>query len=183
MVAGSDAGADDSCMGSGILTSSMLVSMVGGCSGWWWGSLVDGEQSRGSCPQTRRMTCVSKCARMRAVDSGGCGRIRSSKGIETPREITAAAAGFSVNVSWIQHARPPTHCQSTALGGEQVRRRRKVRPDVSRETAADGLETVWVSILRLNAWYDSAAMHCSAFLSSGSALSPKRAAKASRPPA
>jgi hypothetical protein len=29
-VAGSDAGADDSCMGSGILTSSMLVSMVAG---------------------------------------------------------------------------------------------------------------------------------------------------------
>ena len=30
IVAGSDAGADDSCMGSGILTSSMLVSMVAG---------------------------------------------------------------------------------------------------------------------------------------------------------
>jgi hypothetical protein len=29
-VAGSDAGADDSCMGSGILTSSMLVSMIAG---------------------------------------------------------------------------------------------------------------------------------------------------------
>jgi hypothetical protein len=33
MVAGSDAGADDSCMGSGILTSSMLVSMVGAAAG------------------------------------------------------------------------------------------------------------------------------------------------------
>lgn len=31
IVAGSEAGADDSCIGSGILTSSMLVSMVARC--------------------------------------------------------------------------------------------------------------------------------------------------------
>jgi hypothetical protein len=47
IVAGSEAGADDNCIGSGILTSSMLVSMV---AGWWQvvgRSLVVMESSRG----------------------------------------------------------------------------------------------------------------------------------------
>jgi hypothetical protein len=46
MVAGSDAGADDSCMGSGILTSSMLVSMVGVVADGGGGRLLM-ESSRG----------------------------------------------------------------------------------------------------------------------------------------
>lgn len=40
IVAGSEAGAEESCMGSGILTSSMLVSMAAGrwqCGGWGGG--------------------------------------------------------------------------------------------------------------------------------------------------
>lgn len=41
IVVGSDVGADDSCMGSGILTSSMLVSMIAGRRVWCrWGGRV-----------------------------------------------------------------------------------------------------------------------------------------------
>jgi hypothetical protein len=56
IVVGSDVGADDSCMGSGILTSSMLVSMAAGrrnrCR-WGGRSVVVMQSGRGvlgSCP-------------------------------------------------------------------------------------------------------------------------------------
>jgi hypothetical protein len=118
---------------------------------------------------------------------GGCGRIRCSTGIETPRGMSAAAAGFSVNVSWTPYARPPTHCQSTALGGEQLRCRRKVTPDTSREATACGLETEWGAVLRLEAC-TTARLCTAARLPCGSALwpvalslgQPWSAAKASR---
>jgi hypothetical protein len=55
IVVGSEVGADDSCIGSGIFTSSMLVSMVAGGAPGVVGGVVaccDVELSRGSCPQT-----------------------------------------------------------------------------------------------------------------------------------
>jgi hypothetical protein len=69
IVAGSEAGADDRCTGSGILTSSMLVSMV---VGWWQVvgvKLVVVLSRRGvAALQTWRMTCKG-----RASDGGGWG--------------------------------------------------------------------------------------------------------------